>query len=274
MDPCELRMASGDAAVRDLVAARIPLVEFVLRSTVARYDLDTAEGRSAALDRGIPMVAQIKDHGLRDEYATRLAGLVGMPDPNRIVARVRGLLRADGRRGSAQQPEPAQKSARSEPAVDEAIAGLEREVLKVAVQLPALAGPEFDTLTNDAFLIDAHRQVRAAIAEAGGTAAAVTGPAWTEQIAAHVTDERVRTGVHALAVEPLHTGLQSADRYARGMLARMHEVVANRTIVALKSKLQRINPVEEPDRYARLFGELVSYEAYRRNALERAIDGL
>ncbi|MCW2603505.1 MAG: primase [Pseudonocardiales bacterium] len=50
MDPCELRQASGDAAVRDLVARRIALVEFVLRATVARFDLESAEGRVAALD--------------------------------------------------------------------------------------------------------------------------------------------------------------------------------------------------------------------------------
>ena len=59
------------------MARRIPLVEFVLRATVGRFDLDTAEGRTAALDRGIPLVAQIKDRALRDEYARRLAGLVG-----------------------------------------------------------------------------------------------------------------------------------------------------------------------------------------------------
>ena len=77
LDPCELRQKSGDLAVRDLVARRIPLVEFVLRTTVGRFDLDTAEGRAAALDRGVPLVAQIKDHSLRDEYARRLAGLAG-----------------------------------------------------------------------------------------------------------------------------------------------------------------------------------------------------
>jgi DNA primase len=271
MDPCELRMQSGDAAVRDLVAARIPLVEFVLRSTVSRFDLDTAEGRSGALDRGIPMVARIKDFGLRDEYARRLAGLVGAEDPNRVVTRVRGLLRSDGRRvaeAAATAPKP------PKPPVDEAIAALEREVLKVAVQMPAVAGPEFDALTPDAFLVDAYRQVRTAIAAAGGTAAGVTGPAWTEAISAHLDDERNRRGVHALAVEPLRAGRDGAERYAAAVLARIHEVVAGRQIATIKSKLQRMNPQEQPDEHARLFGELIALESYRRNALERAIGGV
>jgi DNA primase len=96
-DPCELRQSGGDAAVRALIEARKPLVEFVLRTTVGRFDLDSAEGRVAALDRSVPLVAMIKDHALRDEYARLLAGMVGVDDPNRVVARVRGLVRAGGR---------------------------------------------------------------------------------------------------------------------------------------------------------------------------------
>jgi DNA primase len=269
MDPCELRMKSGDVAVLDLVARRIPLVEFVLRATVGRHDLDTAEGRSAALDRGVPLVAQIKDLGLRDEYARRLAGLVGVDDPMRVVARVRGRIRSDDRRN-----EPAPAPAEADPAkVDEAVVAVEREVLKVALQLPAVAGPEFDALEPHAFLIDAHRQVRVAIAAAGGTSAGVSGPAWTESIAAQLTDDRVRRGVHALAVEPLHSGADAEERYAGAVVARMHEVVTGRQIAALKSKLQRINPQERPDDHARLFGELIALESYRRNLRERAIGG-
>ncbi|HEU5269202.1 MAG TPA: DNA primase, partial [Jatrophihabitans sp.] len=96
-DPCELRQSGGDAAVRALIESRKPLVEFVLRTTVNRFDLDSAEGRVAALDRSVPLVAMIKDHALRDEYARLLAGLVGVDDPNRVVARVRGLVRSGGR---------------------------------------------------------------------------------------------------------------------------------------------------------------------------------
>jgi DNA primase len=157
--------------------------------------------------------------------------------------------------------------------VDEAVVAVEREVLKVALQLPAVAGPEFDSLEPSAFLLDAHRQVRTAIAAAGGAGAGVAGPAWTEKIASYLTDERVRRGVHALAVEPLRSGADGQERYAGAVLARMHEVVAARQVAALKSKLQRINPQEQPDDHARLFGELIALESYRRNLRERAIGG-
>jgi DNA primase len=272
LDPCDLRLKSGDTAVLDLVARRIPLVEFVLRSTVARFDLDTAEGRAGALDRGVPLVAQIKDQSLRDEYARRLAGLVGVDDPLRIVARVRGMVRSGQRSGAAEATANGAAAADRRVArpVDESVASVEREVLKVALQLPAIAGPAFDALDPEAFLVAAHRSLRSAIAEAGGTAAAVSGPAWTQTVEEKI-DSELRAGVHALAVEPLHTGPLTQDRYADAMIARLQEIVAARQIAALKSKLQRINPQDLPEEHARLFGELISLEKHRRTLRERAI---
>jgi DNA primase len=270
LDPCDLRMKSGDTAVLDLVARRIPLVEFVLRATVGRFDLDTAEGRVNALERGIPLVAQIKDRALRDEYARRLAGLVGVGDPLDVVARVRGLVRSTEHRSGSRPVTPAEAGPTK---VDEVVVSVEREVLKVALQVPGMAGPQFDALAEDAFLLPAHRKLRGAIAAAGGTAAAVTGPAWTSSVEANLSDEALRSGVHALAVEPLRAGAEAQDRYVDAVLARMHEIVAARQVAALKSKLQRINPQEQQDEHTRLFGELISLETYRRSLRERAIGG-
>src|ERR671939_975775 len=90
-DPCELRQAHGDAAVRDLIARRSPLIEFVLKTTLAEYDLDTVEGRVAALEKTAPLLASIKDHALRPAYARRLAGLIGNTDEAEVVERLRRL---------------------------------------------------------------------------------------------------------------------------------------------------------------------------------------
>jgi DNA primase len=190
----------------------------------------------------------------------------------RVVTRVRGLIRAGDRAQQQAAPPAAEQQPSAAKVADEVIA-VERAVLKVALQLPGIAGPEFDALASDAFLVDAHRQVREAIAAAGGASAGVSGPAWTEKIASHLTDERVRGGLHALAVETLPSGHEAQERYARGMLARMHEIVTGRQVAALKSKLQRINPQDEPDDHARLFGELIALESYRRGLRERAIGG-
>jgi DNA primase len=265
MDPCDLRLRSGEAAVRDLVAARIPLVEFVLRATTGRHNLDTAEGRTAAVRQAVPLVAQIKDVALRDEYARRLAGLVGAADPMPIVKAVRDHGKRGARDVAAAVPDVS--------AADEATASVEREVLKVALQLPAIAGPEFDALPAEAFLLPNHRALRSAIADAGGVRAGRSGPDWVEAVASELPDERLRTGINALAVEPLRTGPTAVDRYAELVLVRLQEIVTGRDVGALKSRLQRINPLDQPEEHARLFGELISLEAHRRVLRDRAIGG-
>ncbi len=116
-DPCELRQQEGDAAVRDLVANRVPLVEFAIRSALAEYDLASAEGQVAALRASVPLVAKIKDWALRDEYARRLSGWIGMPTPEPVLAQVRQLAgdpTRPSRGGSA--PRGAARAGRPRPA--------------------------------------------------------------------------------------------------------------------------------------------------------------
>jgi DNA primase len=264
LDPCELRQKAGDSAVSDLVARRVPLVEFVLRSTVNRFDLDTAEGRAAALDRSVPLVARIKDRGLLEQYSQLLARIVGVPDPDRVLARVRGVVRSGG------QAEPPPR--RAERPVDEAVVSVEREVLKLAMQVPAVAGPTFDALPEGAFLHPAHVTLRQGIAAAGGTARAMSGAAWAGAVEDQLPDLQARGLVHELAVEPLHTNLPT-ERYAEQVLARLQEMVVARQVAALKSRVQRINPEDDPDEHARLSGELFALEMHRIKLRERASGG-
>ena len=58
------------------------------------------------------------------------------------------------------------------------------------------------------------------------------------------------------------------------VLARLQELATVRQIVELKSRLQRVNPVEHADAYSRLFGELVALEQHKRGLREQAIGGL
>ncbi|WP_165990092.1 DNA primase, partial [Streptomyces sp. YIM 98790] len=103
MDPCDLRRSEGDEAVRGLVAGRSPLFEFALRSVVDEHNLETAEGRSAALEAAAPVVAGIKDPAIQHEYAVRLAGLVGIADERFVLRRV-GQLTRRAREGGGAQP--------------------------------------------------------------------------------------------------------------------------------------------------------------------------
>jgi DNA primase len=68
-DPCELRQEHGDAAVRDLIGRRTPLIEFVLKTTLAGYDLATVEGRVAAIEKAAPFGTDMRP-GWRSWSAT------------------------------------------------------------------------------------------------------------------------------------------------------------------------------------------------------------
>jgi DNA primase len=259
MDPCELRIAKGDAAVRDLVARRQPLFEFAVRSVLAGFNLETSEGRVAALERTMPLVASIKDTSLRDEYARRLAGWVGAPDELGVLERVRRIAgtSSGGRNRSAAAPDP------RDPTLQ-----VEREALKVAVQRPALLGPAFDQLDPLAFTHLAYSEVRDAVAKAGGTGSTAGGDVWVNAVLEAAIDDRVRALITELVVEPILAAAEPDERYARAQLAQLRVRAVDRQIADVKSRLQRLNPIEVAPEYNRLFGDLVTLEKRRRDDLE------
>jgi DNA primase len=284
MDPCDLRLKSGDAALRDLVARRTPLFEFAIRTALAEFDLDSAEGRVAALRRCAPMVSQIKDSTLRDEYARQLAGWVGWDDVSQVIERVRGEAkkpRGPARGGpESEAPRRSERPAatRARPAESRAARPdprdptlwAQREALKSALQYPALAGPVFDTLTVESFTHPGYTAVRAAIEAAGGTSTGVTGAEWMDAVRQQTTSDLTAGLISELGVEVIAVDDERLPRYIAGVLARLQEVWMGRQIAEVKSKLQRMSPIEQGDEYHALFGDLVAMEAYRRSLLEQA----
>jgi DNA primase len=268
LDPCELRQQHGDLAVRDLIASHVPLAEFAIRTTLGRFDLDIPEGRVAGLNAAAPVVATLKDWSLRDEYARRLAGWLGM-DEQDVLARVRaGGQPTDNNERARPQRRPA-PAARPDPRDPGLI--VEREVMKFAVQRPAMLGPQFDALDVVVFTSAAYAAVRAAIDKVGGTATAIGGPDWVGKLQEATETDSVRDLVTELAVEALQTRDEEDQRYASSLVARLEEMALTRQIQELKSRLQRLNPLEATVEYNRMFGELIVLEQ-RKKALR--VEGL
>ncbi|MBF6127003.1 DNA primase [Nocardia brasiliensis] len=280
-DPCELRQHSGDGAVRDLVARRTPLYEFVVRGLLADHNLDTAEGQVEALRRAVPVVAQIKDNALRKAYATKLAGWVGWDDIQTVVRRVGdeakrnrmgGARPANGARQPAPQPEVVAEHPAARPKPNDPTLLPQRQVLAAALQYPAMAGASFDALEADAFTHPAYAAIRQLITEAGGTAAGLGGAEWLNAVADRTDDLTVRALLSELASEPLPVkNAAGIPRFVAGVLARTQEAWVGRQIAELKSKLQRVSSTEQPDAYMALFGDLVALEQYRKSLLTQAM---
>ena len=272
LDPCDLRRASGDAALRDLVARRVPLVEFVLRSVLAEFDLETAEGRTAALHETAPLVARIRDRALRPEYARRLAGWLGHPEPEPVLARVAELA-GERPRATGKPPGRPARADGARSAGDEAAMAVEREAVKAAVQRPVLAGPAFDALDPAVFTSAQYRAVCGIIFASGGVTGAGDGAAWVDALSAQAPNDAARAVLTALAVEPLRFDGEDVEGYIAQVLDRLRELDVTRRTVELKSRLQRMNPIEQADRYNKLLGELVTLEQQRRALRERGVGG-
>ena len=115
--------------------------------------------------------------------------------------------------------------------------------------------------------------MRAAIDAAGGTSTGdqgASGAQWIEMVRQQTASELTAGLVNELGVEAIQVDDEKLPRYIGGVLARLQEVWMGRQIAEVKSKLQRMSPIEQGDEYHALFGDLVAMEAYRRSLLEQA----
>jgi DNA primase len=273
LDPCDLRVKQGDGAVRDLIASREPLFAFAIRSVISRYELDTNEGRLAALDAAAPLVAGIKDPALRGRYAVDLDRWLGFMDERMVLRRIQevGGRPAGGRAGVPQRAMRRPQAARPVDPADPVLR-IESEALKLAVQRPALMGPEFDALGAQAFTAPEHVALYELILAAGGTVAGGSGGReWVDRLLEATEDESLRGLATRFAVEAVRAELASEERYGAAVLARLAEIAVTRALVQIKAKMERLNPVEQQQDYNRLFGELVALEQQRRVLRERAV---
>jgi DNA primase len=266
LDPCDVRIQKGDAAVRDLVARRVPLYRFVLSNVVAQFDLDRADGRVAAVREAAKLVTSSRDASVvNSSYARDIAALTGM-DPVDVQAEVRRAASSAGRTsaGSSTPAGPA-----TEPPARGAVPDLrhprfsiERETLKLVIQAPMAIGRTTADIGANDFTHPVFRAVWELVAAAGGTVAGSDDPGWATRLRDAADDPAVSSAITALAVEPLMKAPDAA--YVGSYVFKLLELTAQRRIADLKSRLQRTNPVDEAADYNRMFGELAALEQHRR----------
>ncbi|MFD6177664.1 MULTISPECIES: DNA primase [unclassified Isoptericola] len=273
MDPCELRMARGPEAVRALVDGRQPLFEFVIRTTLDTFDLDTVEGRVGALRSAAPLVAGIRDRSMQLGYARSLARWIGIDteDVRREVARAastpsRGRPDRDQRRDARPEPD----AAPAVPDPRDPVARLERQALVVVLQYPQHVPASFDELGEDAFGVPAWRAVHDAVRAAGGVAAGrdVDGGRWVEAVAEQAP-ETVAPLVTELAVAPVPEDRESViGNYVADVVRALVDLGLTRRIADAKSRLQRLDAEKDPAAYQQAFTDLLAIEQQRRTLRE------
>lgn len=285
MDPCDLRLSKGDAAVQDLVEPRTPLFEFAIRQIVSRYDLETPAGRAAALDEAGPIVARIKNGASQHEVAVQLAGILGILDTQFVVKRVaqmarwardrggRGPAGPAGRAsssspsGSASSYDSGQSPTPSGPAINlrSPAHRTERELLKLALQRPELVSPAFDAYGVDEFTAPPYAAVRRAVEDAGGAEQGMaSAPEYLAGVREAAPNDAVRALVTELAVEVFH-GKTIDEAYAGEQLVRVRLRAVDLRIHEVTGTLARLGTGADHERHQAVQNELWVLQQYRQS---------
>jgi DNA primase len=286
LDPCDLRLERGDDAVRRLIATRKPMFEFMVRRVLAEFDLETVEGRVAALRAAAPVVAGIRDQALNVGYVRDLAKWLGM-DPQevgRAVASARGAApsRAADQPASQRRAQPSGNDERqgAEPNAPARAASpvesgpalvhlptdpatrLERDAIMAILQQPAAVGRELVERANGvAFANPSLAVVRDGIAASMDD---FDSPGWLARVIAEVPAP-FTTLVQELGVAPLpEKEGRELGIYCQGVTIDLIGRDLLRGKAELLGRLQRTDAVAERDKYRQIQEQLVRIEADRR----------
>lgn len=175
LDPADFVAQRGIEALRALIEAAQPLVQYGIDRRIERHDLSRPEGRSAALADALSVLAPIKDSLLAKDYARQIAG--------RVRAREEDALAALERlKPPHHNPQDAQQSAldrqsslegdavpnwmgrhRTLPSSEQSRLLLERELLSLAARNPFIGLAHVDVLASTQWHDPVHEAVAGGI---------------------------------------------------------------------------------------------------------------
>ncbi len=274
LDPCDLRLKRGDDAVRRLVQTKKPMFEFMVRRVLDAHDLDTVEGRTAALRAAAPVVAGIRDQALTVGYVRMLARWLGT-DPTEVGRAVASASRSKPEQGTAA---PSRESGDAESAEHQPtgpsmhdLGGdlttrLEKDALMAMLQHPeAVDAALAQRATTVAFATESLAVVMTGVA---ASMDAWNTPAWLDRVIGEVPLQ-FATLVKELGVAPLPVKDDSRlPGYCRGVVSELIDRDLVRRKSELLGSLQRIEG--DPERSRELQRELMNVEQERRQLREES----
>ncbi len=280
LDPCDLRTAKGDEAVRAMIEVKKPLFEFAIKQKLSKFDLSTIEGRVAAARAAAPVVAGIQDAAMRPAYTRELAGWVNL-DGNDVAALVDAAAKAGRQQAVAEMrkdvstaapmnqqlqdgdvpPEDApERVTLPELNLNDPITRFERQTLEVLVQLPGtFTGEQLIKLCRAGMSAPAHNAVLKAIQE---SAADQASSSWLNSIASNC-DPRLHQVLREIAAQTLPAAdAEGLAKYGQGVIARAITNAIAREKADLLAELRRVEPGSAES--AEVQRKLMTLESERR----------
>lgn len=307
MDPCDLRLKEGDAAVQRLVQEPTPMFEFAARTTIDRYDTGTREGRAGAINSVAPILASIDDPSLGAMYVNDAATWVGVPIDMMAAAvqRARSTGEApqverrhasEQRSARGEQAAPRAQAAPEMDRVDDEAGGepaserplvypppdlrdrtvnLEFQVLQVLIQYPtAIGDAQVMPLVQARFTDPGLSAVLMAVLTHWGEHAGLSAKAWIDVVEREAGDACLPL-VSQLSVAELHTRLDPESgmpdpRFVASLLVAIQDVTLRARIAAAAGALRRAEAMD-PARVRPIAEELMELER-RRAELRMSTD--
>jgi DNA primase len=264
LDPCDLRLQHGDDAVRRLVKTRKPMFEFMIRRVIATHNLETVEGRVAALREAAPVVAGIRDSALSIGYVRNTAKWLGL-DVDEVGSAVKAAR--SGAAGSTTRDEPAKVETAAEPAPNlmslrtDPSTRLERDAIMAVLQHPEAVGKELAArMTSVGFGDQTLAVVRDAIAT---SIDGFDSADWLSRVTTEVPPH-FASFVHQLGVAPIPARDDLMATYCSGVVRSLLDRDLLRRKKDLLGALQRLDSVADPQRFAAAQRELMQLETDRR----------
>lgn len=264
LDPCDLRLQHGAAAVQSLVADPMPMYEFVIREQLKRHDLRNAEGRVAALREAAPVISGIRDRALRPEYTRQLAGWLGM-DLEQVRAQVRRMERNQQHPGGDYQGEMTASApmVRLRDLPNDPTTRHERDVIAAVLQYPhMLSEAQLDGVLSYRFSDPSLDTIRNAIIT---SRPALGTPQWLPQVQEDLPQAFMPLAMDlSMVALPTGPGPEQVAAYVRSLAASLIERDLLRRKAELLSELQRTDIETDPMRHRELSEELVAVEQRKR----------
>ena len=256
LDPSDLRQQRGDGAIGQMLEARKPLFEFVIRHRIGKFSLNDLDSRAAAARAAAPVVAEIVDPALRAGYTRQLADWVSLE-----ISEVSQLIAAVGRQQVGQRVEQIRTSA-PKPQEQTPATKFERQILEVLVQRPQAFNAELLTRIVGAGFTQSEL---AGVAEAASRISSqLRSSDWVNQLANELTGELLDL-LRALALAELPASSEAdLERYSKGVVNGAMLQALAREKNDLLAALKRIDMASQPDAYSQVQRQLVELEAERR----------
>ena len=257
LDPADFVRERGAEPFEELAAGAVPLVEYMVRRLLRNKDLGDPEAQTRAVNEALPIVAGLEDEVRRSEYAGMLADLTGV-SVNSVALSLDRMGRAGRAAEPVRIPDRQEDSQVRVPARE-----VEREALKLLLQHADTCSEELAALEEGLFSTERHRKVLSFVR---------ANPVQPAELVERAQEEGLAPLLAELSVEPVRGEPTAA--YAERVVSRLEELSLKRRIDTLKKRLERLNPVTDPQTYDSLFEEYIALEGERRKVRARAGEGV